>query len=90
MKKKKEIKKMLKKTKKYFKLRKKCKKLEILKGEIFSILESLGLTFYKDNNVWIRLYNHKGLRPYSAWVNKRFIRKLKNGNIIFNKKIDKK
>lgn len=83
---KKEVKRMLKKARKYFKLYKKCKKLEILKGEIFSILASLGLTSYKDDNVWIKLYNHRGIHKYSAWVYKRCIRKLDNGNIILSKK----
>ena len=82
---KKEVKRMLKKARKYFKLRRKCKKVEILKGEIFSILESLGLTFYKDDNIWIELYSHQGEHPYSSWVYKRFIRKLDNGKIIPNK-----
>ena len=82
---KKEVKRMLKKARKYFKLRRKCKKVEILKGEIFSILESLGLTSYKNATVWIELYSHQGEHPYSSWVYKRFIRKLDNGNIIPNK-----
>ena len=73
---KKEIKKMLRKAKKYFKIRRKCEKVERLRREIFSILKLLGLKSYKNDEVWIELYNHQGEYPNSSWVNKRVIRKL--------------
>lgn len=82
---KKEIKRMLKKARKYFKLYKKCRKVERLRSEIFSILKSIGLTSYKNATVWIELYDHKGDFPYSGWVHKRVIHKLDNGKIIPNR-----
>jgi len=92
---KKEVKRMLKKARKYFKLRKKCEKVEKLRREIFSVLKSLGLESYKNDKIWIELYRGTDIEylkgvAYRSHYYKRFIRKMKNGHIIFYKKVDKK